>query len=99
MKEIDLYITAVGGMLLQATEMLERSFTEPQIDQNRYMGEKFALERVLRYLNSQRKLEESHGVSLAESLALMRAGSLPGSYSQMSGAAQREELRKLGGGI
>ena len=71
MESIDLHIININGMLAQATEMLEQSYSDIAIDQSRYIGEKMALERVLRYLRNQKDLVVTHGVSLDESLALM----------------------------
>jgi len=74
MKPTELYIITIQAMLEQSTEMLEQSYHDPAIDQSRYIGEKVALEKVLRYLNNQNDLEKSHGVSLDESLAIMKKG-------------------------
>ena len=74
MDSIDLHIININGMLAQATEMLDKSYSDISIEQNRYIGEKLALERVLRYLKNQKDLVITHGVSLDESLALMQKG-------------------------
>lgn len=72
MKAIDLYILSVRGMLKESNELLNQGRSDPSIDRSRYVGETYALGRVLRYLENQKLHEEHHGVSLDESLALMQ---------------------------
>ena len=69
MNVTELHITALQGMKRQAEDKRDNCFQ--LAEQIKHEGEILAYERVLRYLNNQNDLEQTHGVSLDESFAKM----------------------------
>ena len=56
MTDLTHHITTIEGMLVPVHDKIEASFQDLAIDHNRAIGEKLALERVLRYM---KKCQES----------------------------------------
>ena len=53
------HITAIEGMLVPVHDRIEAAFQDLAINQNQAIGEKVALERVLRYLKNCNESEKA----------------------------------------